>query len=107
MNFLSALRRIEGFSRNAREGYLKPNTGWLSTEDGYYMISTICRLVAPLAVFKVMQRKLTAFDVNLDPRIKIQYLLVKALYRSFSGPNRDKLVKLVADDIAPSFKNYN
>jgi len=24
-----------------------------------------------------------------------------------SSPNRDKLVKLVADEIAPSFKNYN
>jgi hypothetical protein len=24
-----------------------------------------------------------------------------------SSPNRDKLVKLVAEEIAPSFKNYN
>ena len=84
----SALRRILAFVREAKEGNLVP---WLSSIDGYYMKNTIYRLLAPLAVFRLMQNRLTLFDLNLDTCIKVQYLLIKALYHTFS--NDFKLAK--------------
>jgi hypothetical protein len=55
------------------------------------MKNTIYRLLAPLAVFRLMQNRLTLFDLNLDTCIKVQYLLIKALYHTFS--NDFKLAK--------------
>jgi hypothetical protein len=66
----SALRRILALPRDAHKGYIKECGGWLSDEDGYFVKNTIYRLLAPLAVFKLMQRRLTLFDLALDPAIK-------------------------------------
>ncbi len=76
-----AFRRIVGFCREAKNGDLR---AWLSDKDGYYLKNTIYRLVAPIAVFRLMQSKLTFFDLNLEPCIKVQYSLIKALYQTFS-----------------------
>jgi hypothetical protein len=48
------------------------------------MKNTIYRFIAPLAVFGIIQRRLTTFDLNLDSCIEIQYILAKALYHTFS-----------------------
>jgi hypothetical protein len=79
----SAYRRIYELSRSAKSGNLEPDQGWLSVNE-YFMISTIHRLLLPLAVFSLMQRKLTIFDLDLVPYYKAQYLLSKCLYFSFS-----------------------
>ncbi len=84
----SALRRIEGLARSASQGNLMPDhTGWLAPNDyyyDYYMASTIYRLLAPLAVVKLMQRLLTLVDLTVDPHINNQYALAKWLYMSFT-----------------------
>ena len=80
----SALRRIYALARNARDGNLGPERYWLST-DHYFMRSTIYRLLAPMAAFKLLQHRLTSIDLKLDQSINIQYGLAKILYYTFSS----------------------
>jgi hypothetical protein len=80
----SALRRIYALARNAKEGNLGPDRYWLST-DPYFIRSTIYRLMAPMAAFKLLQHRLTNIDLKLDQSINIQYILAKILYYTFSS----------------------
>jgi hypothetical protein len=80
----SALRRIYALARNAKEGNLGPDRYWLST-DHYFIRSTIYRLIAPMAAFKLLQNRLTNIDLKLDQAINIQYILAKILYYTFSS----------------------
>jgi hypothetical protein len=80
----SALRRIYALARNAKEGNLGPERYWLST-DHYFIRSTIYRLIAPMAAFKLLQHRLTNIDLKLDQSINIQYILAKILYYTFSS----------------------
>jgi hypothetical protein len=80
----SALRRIYALARNAKDGNLGPDRYWLST-DHYFIRSTIYRLIAPMAAFKLLQHRLTNIDLKLVPAINIQYILAKILYYTFSS----------------------
>jgi hypothetical protein len=82
---ITGIKRIRSLARTAREGDLGPERpGWLSSE-GYYTLSTIYLLMAPLTAFKLIQRRLTLVDLTVDPHIKAQYLLAKQLYLSFTS----------------------
>ena len=74
--------RIQSIARSARLGKLKEG-GWFSKFD-YYTKSTIYNLLAPIAIYKLMQKKLTLVDLNADRRIEIFYKLSKQLYLIFS-----------------------
>jgi hypothetical protein len=84
----SALGRISGFARSARQNNLGPDhPGWLTPGNyyyDYYMASTIYRLLAPFAIIKLIQRLLTLVDLTVDPHINNQYSLAKWLYLSFT-----------------------
>ena len=80
----SAVKRIYALTRNARDGNLGPNRFWLLT-DQYFIRSTIYRLIAPMAAFKILQRRLTSIDLKLDKAINIQYHFAKILYYTFSS----------------------
>jgi cbb3-type cytochrome oxidase subunit 3 len=80
----SSYRRIHGLARTARQGNLNPGSGWLSNPLSYYSVNTIYRLLAPVAVFRLMQRRLTLFDLDLESSFRDQYFLAKALYHTFS-----------------------
>ena len=71
--------RIRGLARTARQGDLP---GWLS-DSGYYMASTMYYLLAPVAVYKLMRRRLTVVDMTLDRNIATHYQLAKRLAWSF------------------------
>jgi hypothetical protein len=83
----SALKRIYGLARTAKQGNLGPHqSGWLSPDNrsySYYTVNTIYRFLAPLVIFKLIQRGLTLVDLNVDPHINNQYLLAKWLYSAF------------------------
>jgi len=78
-----ALHRIYGLARTARAGDLRQEDGWLSRE-GYYAISTMYKLILPIAIIKVIQQRLTLVDLAVDPDINAQYILAKGLYISFT-----------------------
>jgi hypothetical protein len=93
-----------GKSGNQVEEYLKPYEFRLSPElstgqPGTYLYTTIYFLLAPMALFKLLQRQLTMIDLELVQPFKFQYLLAKLLYYSFTQD-------LQIAQIDPSTSNY-
>lgn len=85
---IGGMKRVGSLARTARKGNLKSNSkGWLSV-DAYYTLSTVYKLMAPLVVVKIIQRRLTLIDLTLDTRIKEQYSLANCLYLTFSADFR-------------------
>jgi hypothetical protein len=76
-------KRVFNLASDHSQGNLEPHKGWLADRTSYYTTLTLCIILAPLAVFKLMQRKLTLFDLKLDPSFNNHYFIAKALYRSF------------------------
>jgi hypothetical protein len=77
-----AVHRIQSLARTARLGSLNEK-GWLS-EFNYYAKSTIYKLFVPLAIFRIMQKKLTLVDVTVDSSIGLRYELAKQLYLTYT-----------------------
>jgi hypothetical protein len=75
-----ALYRVYSLSRTARNGDLPD---WLQG-DGYYKCSTIYRLIVPLIILRLIQRRLTFIDLSLDNHIAGQYALLKFVYLTFT-----------------------
>lgn len=82
----NGLNRIYSLARTARSGELSliPNEGWLSDIRAYYLASTIHKLISPLVVHRLIQRRLTLVDLSVDRHINSQYLLAKRLFISFT-----------------------
>jgi hypothetical protein len=80
-----AMRRIAGLAWAAREGRIRPDgEGWLADRDHYYFRSTVYAVMAPLTTAKILQRRLTTVDLSLEPRLQMQYELLKAASSSFA-----------------------
>jgi hypothetical protein len=75
-----AYYRIYSLARTARLGDLPR---WLNG-DGYYLRSTMHKLISPLVVFRLIQQRLTFVDLTLDLHIASQYRLLKLLYLTFT-----------------------
>src|SRR6266566_4014689 len=76
--------RIIGLGIAARNGDIgEDGGGWLAN-PGYYTLSTCYSLVAPATTYLLLQRRLTDFDLGLEPRIQAQYEVLKLLYASVS-----------------------
>lgn len=80
----NAYYRVLSLARTAREGHLSPEGGGWLKRPGYYMRSTIYKLLAPIALFKIIQRNLTFVDLSVDPGISANYTLAKVLYLTFT-----------------------
>jgi hypothetical protein len=79
----NALHRVYSIARTARNGDLNPPKSWFSG-TGYYFSSTLYHLLVPCAVFRLLQEKLTLVDLEVDARIRDQYLLAKWVSLSFT-----------------------
>ena len=76
--------RITGLAIAARNGDIgEDGAGWLA-QPHYYTLSTCYCLVAPATTYLLLQRRLTDFDLGLEPRIQAQYEVLKLLYASVS-----------------------
>jgi hypothetical protein len=76
----NAADRIRSLARTARQGNLP---AWLA-EGEYYSASTMYYLLAPIAVYKLMRRRLTVIDLTLDTNIATHYTLAKQLAWTFT-----------------------
>ncbi len=83
-----AIRRIRGFAREASQGYMDSEENWYSDLDSLHMMNAIYRLMTPLAIFRLMQRRLTHIDIELDKSVKLRYSVAKILYYSFTHDMR-------------------
>jgi hypothetical protein len=85
----AALFRIFGLARSARTGKLTPESAGNSKSrlrkgSASYLPSTLYRFMAPLATYRLCERRLTSVDLSLDDELQWQYRLAKLLYRSWS-----------------------
>lgn len=81
----SAAHRIVSLAQSARRGDLLPDgQGWLAG-PGYYSTSTAYLLLAPLTVANILQRRLTTVDLGLEPRLQLQYGLLKGVHLSLTA----------------------
>lgn len=78
----NALHRIQSIARTARHGNLN-DSGWLS-QFNYYTKSTLYKLFVPIALYQIMQKKLTLLDINVDSSIGLRYKIAKQVYISYT-----------------------
>lgn len=79
-----AVNRIKNLALAARKGYLAEGAdNWISGTDPYYFNSVIHSLVAPLAIYELMTRRLTFLDLRLDQHLYRQHFLASRAYRAF------------------------
>lgn len=82
---IGGMKRVGSLARSARMGYLNNDSrGWLAVVD-YYTLSTVYKLIAPLAIVRIIQRRITLVDLSLDARIKEQFSLANCLYSTFTA----------------------
>jgi hypothetical protein len=78
----SAFYRITNLAAAAKQGNLEPGQrSYLYS--GYYRISTLYRLLAPSALLKIIQSRLTLIDLSLDRKIWLQYTLTRQSFFAF------------------------
>jgi hypothetical protein len=82
--------RILSLAKDAREEKLGPDKHILSPSTdvkikstGRSLSATVYFVLAPIACFKILQRQMTLVDIQLDPHIKLHYLVAKILYYTF------------------------
>lgn len=74
----AAYGRIRGLAQSTSKGNLNGPTSWLTaSRHRYYRTSTEYRLLAPLATLKLLQQRLTQFDLSLEPEIRLMYGLAR------------------------------
>ena len=85
----SAYNHIKELSNMSRFGklYLKLSSKTSNKENDSenYLRTTIYKLILPMAVFSLMQRRLTLFDLHLENYYRLQYTFSKCLYFSCSN----------------------
>ena len=80
---LSARHRIMNLALAAREGYLAPGPNdWLTSSNSYYFTSVVHGLIAPLAIYELMSRKLTLLDLSLDDDLRCQHFIARQAYEA-------------------------
>jgi len=76
--------RVRSLARSSRSGNLGSGPqSWLAN-DGYYLRSTIYKLILPASFLPLIQRRITFIDLSLDSTIRLRYLLLKLYSRSFT-----------------------
>lgn len=84
--------RVRGIARSAQEHRLEDDRSNRFQPGSDYMLSTLYRLMAPLAVARLVQAQLTLVDLSVDPAIDRIYALAKVIRRTWNG--RRKLADL-------------
>lgn len=77
--------RVKGIARSAREGRLEDGPGNRFRPGSDYMLSTLYRLMAPVAITRLVQGRLTLVDLSVDPAVDRIYSLAKALRRTWNA----------------------
>jgi hypothetical protein len=76
--------RVRSLARSSRSENLGSGPqSWLAN-DGYYLRSTIYKLILPASYLPLIQRRITFIDLSLDSTIRLRYLLLKLYSRSFT-----------------------
>jgi hypothetical protein len=72
----SAFERITGMARTSRNGDLHGASSWLAGPiGGYYLSSTVYRLLVPFSLLRIARKQLTLVDLTLDQQIRAWFTL--------------------------------
>jgi DNA-binding transcriptional LysR family regulator len=76
--------RVRSLARSSRRGDISGNqNSWLATE-GYYLKSTVYKIILPAVIFRLLQRRMTFVDIDVDQVVGLRYRLLKLYSRSFT-----------------------
>lgn len=79
--------RVANMAQAAAGGRLGPgDASWLRGPDNYYLLTSVFRVLRPLACLRMMTEKLTRLDFSLDARVQAAYVLGKMYRDVLSGP---------------------
>ena len=79
------VHRILSLARTSRQGHLGwSDVSWIALPE-YYARSTMYMLLAPLAIFKLLQQRLTLVDLTVDPMVRGRYELAKWFYLTLTN----------------------
>lgn len=79
--------RIANMAQAGAAGRLGRQEGsWLRGPDNYYLLTSVFRVLRPLACLRMMTEKLTRLDFSLDARVQAAYVLGKMYRDVLSGP---------------------
>ena len=90
--------RIGGIARSARDNQLGVGQQNRFRVGSDYMLSTIYRLVLPLAILRLVQQQLSRVDLSVDPSVWKLYFLAKLLRRTWNSGREVALDRGVAYD---------
>ncbi len=76
--------RARRIAEAACDGHLSPGSDHWLGDDGYFMLSTMHRVIAPLVYVRLLQEALTNVDLTVDSVVASRYRLAQALYESFA-----------------------
>jgi hypothetical protein len=74
-----AYHRALSLARTARNGNLGGEDGWFARE-GYYLRSTLYALLLPAVLFRLIQRRMTFVDLDVDATTRVKYELAKLYF---------------------------
>jgi hypothetical protein len=77
--------RIRGISRRAADGLLEENADNRFAPGSDYLLSTLYRLMAPVAIARLVQDRLTLVDLAVDPAVDRIYSLAKLMRRTWNA----------------------
>jgi hypothetical protein len=79
----NAYERITDLAKNLEQERFHLFKKSENNKNSTYIANTVYRISAPLAMFKLMERRLTQFDLDLVDEFKNEYLFAKALFNVF------------------------
>lgn len=100
----SAYLHTRGLARTARMGKLGAGPeSWVNDpNDDYYLLSTVYRVLVPVAVIDLMRRRLTFVDLTVDQDLAEHYRFARALAGSWNSghdiASKDPGLEYRADD---------
>jgi hypothetical protein len=78
-------RRVESLARSAKSREIRVDgAGWLAFHN-YYWQSTVYYLLAPLTSYRILQRRITAIDLRLEPSLQGQYEILRLMFHVFAA----------------------
>jgi hypothetical protein len=78
----NALHHIRDIAENTRKGGLESDA-WPKFRKRDYLKETVYKLLLPCTIYKLMTKRLTLVDLQLDCLLRAHYVLARAVYFSF------------------------
>ena len=79
-----AVSRVRSLARTHQKGCLGTGKASWVVSDGYYLRSTIYKIMLPTVFLRIIRRRITFVDLGLDDSIRLRYRLIKLYFRTFT-----------------------